>query len=561
MTQCFGFCSGSSGQSSWSNGAITAVKHHQGVSGSPNSLSTEDRQKKKELDSLLADAMKTLTFEEQQEQLEALHGVAHQITEEPALIDNALGELDDCLTTIKKEGTAYETAENMSNDYVSDRAFRLMFLRGNRYDAKASADQMLRFFEAKQSLFGTEKLVKDITMKDLSEDDLACLRAGALQHTGHDRSKRGIIFQVAGLRAFRVLENELRARYYVTMRALRSEELQLRGAVAIRYSVGNLKDSKNGEGYLQHIRLRKSLPIRYEGLHVASDDPRQVFLGNVALSVMGSKLRARYRIHHGSHVECLYRLATYGISSDMLPLTASYDVNLQQHLQWFQSCLMEDMCSLSIVTQASMLTTEPNVNDALFICCKKSRSLGNDRLRMLVKDMSEMYDAGNNEKKKSIVNQMISEIQQPGGRFLQHVKGSVAVWEILPPKETRAKITQIFRNYRRSNSKHNKAKERAQISNNALPTDVVFGRMERNRGTNLLYCLIKDKFEEYEALDRGTKLTVVDSIINKMKAEGSRFLQPTEDFCGYVELSDEMVRNRVSKYFRNHRRHVRKGAS
>lgn len=521
-------------------------------------LSSEDRQKREEIDSLLSDAMKTLTFEEQQEQLELLHGVALQITEEPAVMDNALQDLDFCLKAIK-ENTAYETAENKSNKYVSDRAFRTMFLRGNRYDAKAAADQMLRFFEAKQKLFGTEKLVKDITMKDLDEDDLACLRTGCIQHIKHDRSKRGIIFQAPGLRKFQKLENELRARYYVTMRALRSDEVQLRGAVAIRYGVGSLKDAKNGEGYLEHIRLRKSLPIRYEGVHVASDDPRQVLLASVALTAMGSKLRARYRIHHGSHVECLYRLATYGISSNVLPLTATYEANLDYHLNWLHSCLMDDLGTYTTEAQPPLLTTEPNVDDALFICCRKSSSLGNDRLRLLVKEMFDMYDAGNNETKKSIVDQMTSEIRQSGGRFLQHVKGTVAVWEVLRPQQTRAKITQIFRNYRRANSKL-KTKERALISDGPLPNDVVFGRMERNRGTNVLYCLIKERFEEYEAMDHGMKLTVVDSVVNMLKGEGSRFLQPTEDFRGYVELNDASVRTRVSKYFQNHRR-LRKGVN
>ncbi|CAJ1932766.1 unnamed protein product [Cylindrotheca closterium] len=558
MTECFQFCSASSGNSisSSNDGATYSVKHHhQDHNGgdSPNiMLSAEDRQKKKEMDSLLSEAMKTLTFKEQQEQLEALHGVAHEMTEEPSLIENAIRDLDDCLKTTK-EGTAYEAAERRSNEYVSNRPFRLMFLRANRYDSKAAADQMLMFFEAKQKLFGAEKLVKDITMKDLDEDDLACLRTGCFQHIGYDRSNRAVVFQGPGLRAFRILDNELRLRYYLTMRLLRSEGVQRRGAVAIRYSVGNLKDNKNGEGYLEHIRLRKSLPIRYEGVHVASDDPRQVLLANVALAAMGSKLRTRYRIHHGSHVECLYKLATYGISAKILPLTATYDIDLKLHMEWFQSCLMDDMSSHFTAAQSPILTTELNANDALFMCCKKSHTSGNDRLRKLVKETSGMYDAGNYETKKSIADKVINEIQEPGGRFLQHVKGSVAVWEVLPPKEIRAKTTQLFRNYRRSSSKNN-VKERTLVSAGALPNDVVFGRSERNRGTNLLHCLIKDRFEEYEALNRGKKLIVVNSIVDQLKGEGSRFLQPTKDFRGYVELSDELVRNRVSKYFQNHRR-------
>ena len=62
-----------------------------------------DQQKKNEIDSLLSEAMTTLTFEEQQEQLKVLHGVAHPIKKAgtPTLIVNTLRQLDDCLKAAK----------------------------------------------------------------------------------------------------------------------------------------------------------------------------------------------------------------------------------------------------------------------------------------------------------------------------------------------------------------------------------------------------------------------------------------------------------------------------
>ena len=116
-------------------------------------LTAEEQQQKQEIDSLLLDAMNDLTFEEQQEQLEGLHGVARPLAEEPQTVAKALQLLDDQLNAVKG-GSAYEAAEALSKKYVSANAFRMMFLRANGLDAQAAAGQMLRFFEAKQKLFG-----------------------------------------------------------------------------------------------------------------------------------------------------------------------------------------------------------------------------------------------------------------------------------------------------------------------------------------------------------------------------------------------------------------------
>ncbi|KAL3944647.1 MAG: hypothetical protein SGBAC_001254 [Bacillariaceae sp.] len=182
-----------------------------------------------EIDELLSDALNILTFEEREEQEEALHGVAKDIVEEASLIDNALNELEAHLF-IQKADTVYETAETMSAHYVSQRAFRIMFLRCTRYDVKAAADQMLRFFEMKQNLFGNKKLVKDITIEDLDEDDRASLRTGWTQLCGRDRSGRMVIIQLPGACKVKTLQSELRARYFILMNALKSEQTQLRGS-------------------------------------------------------------------------------------------------------------------------------------------------------------------------------------------------------------------------------------------------------------------------------------------------------------------------------------------
>jgi hypothetical protein len=104
-----------------------------------------EKRSKEELDSTLAKSMAQLTFDERQSEQEDLHGVSETIAEDHDQVEKSLRELNDHLDRIKR-GSAYEIAEGMDLSYVTDRDFRIMFLRGNRYDVKSSAEQMIKFF-------------------------------------------------------------------------------------------------------------------------------------------------------------------------------------------------------------------------------------------------------------------------------------------------------------------------------------------------------------------------------------------------------------------------------
>eukprot|EP00526_Cylindrotheca_closterium_P010563 CAMPEP_0113632328 /NCGR_PEP_ID=MMETSP0017_2-20120614/16802_1 /TAXON_ID=2856 /ORGANISM="Cylindrotheca closterium" /LENGTH=396 /DNA_ID=CAMNT_0000542877 /DNA_START=56 /DNA_END=1243 /DNA_ORIENTATION=+ /assembly_acc=CAM_ASM_000147 len=396
-------------------------------------MTREDEQETQEIHSLLSEAMNTLTFEERQEQQEVLHGVDRDIGEEAIFIDKALRELDEHLILIRN-GTVYELAETMNAGYVGARAFRIIFLRGNRYDAKTSANQMLNFFEMKQQLFGNEKLVKDITIDDLDEDDREALKLGIFRLAGRDTSNRQIMVGMPGLRNLRNLhvQNELRARFYTTMHALSSEQTQMKGVVTIMYTVGNFKDRSKGVGGLEHRRLKLSLPIHTAAFHFCLDDPEQYLLLKVALRAASAKSRARVKVHYGSHLECQYLLASYGISKELLPLTATYEVDMHRHLNWVESCVSgtnQTNVGEHPVPKTAVVT-EPTANDVLYMGGDRSNNTGNVHLRNLVAEWSETYDdSETNEAKRRIVYEVIEEVHRSGGRFLnQEVVDGASVW-------------------------------------------------------------------------------------------------------------------------------------
>jgi hypothetical protein len=147
-------------------------------------------------EALLAQEMSRLSVQERTQALEELHGVADLTIEDPASVDRHLKEFD--LEVSRRKNQAYILAECRSKEYVSSREFRLMFLRADCFDIRAAAQRLMNFFERKLTLFGEERLTRDIALEDLSQDDLKFLESGFLQElVDTDRSGRTVycIFQ------------------------------------------------------------------------------------------------------------------------------------------------------------------------------------------------------------------------------------------------------------------------------------------------------------------------------------------------------------------------------
>mmetsp|Transcript_16058 Transcript_16058/g.39331 ORF Transcript_16058/g.39331 Transcript_16058/m.39331 type:complete len:603 (+) Transcript_16058:198-2006(+) len=582
---CFGLCNNTNNNEGGRTAGInnnprSKSSHHQQQmipqqDGLLFSLTSDDEQKKQEVEALLSQALNGLTFEERQEQQEVLHGVDNRIAEDPTLTEAALKVLDNHLMS-SKHGTKYEVAESMDPDYVSARDFRLMFLRTDRYDAKAAANRILRFFDMKHDLFGEDKLAKDITMEDLDQDDIACLKTGSLQPAGIDLSGRLVFSQFPGLRKFKKLENELRAQYYITMSVVKSETTLIRGCVWIIYAIGDeFKDSSGGRGYAECAGLQMTIPPYKASIHCTFDRLHDYLVQNLAIKVMPMKMRARMKLHYGSHTECQYQLSTFGILPGLLPLTPSTsEMNLERHLEWVQSRYSAEglLDSSPMETESSLnsnsSSTTPNPNDVLSGGNTRSNNMGNQRLVALVREYSQSYgDAKTDRLKRQVVSEIVDKIHDSGGRFLKQQQvvqqeGSnnntvVVVWEEMTPHEVRKKIMQAFRNLRR---RLDASKQKVVVGNlidgQPRPHDVIFGRVQ-NPGSELLQRLIKEHSEEYESLDRGMKMRLVETIIQRIQCVGGRFLQPaaTEDHNGrWREIPNEAARERISKYFRNNRR-------
>ena len=133
-----------------------------------------------EVESRLAKAMNKMSMDERNKVLEDVHGVPTPDIEET--LGFVAGKLDEFDIEIAKEKTTiYETAFVQSKEYVEDPNFRLMFLRSVLFDVPAATKRLMSFLEFKVKLFGIEKLTKEITLSDLTEENINFLKAGLVQ--------------------------------------------------------------------------------------------------------------------------------------------------------------------------------------------------------------------------------------------------------------------------------------------------------------------------------------------------------------------------------------------
>jgi hypothetical protein len=160
-------------------------------------------------DALLAKELNQLTLEQRERVFDDVHGVAKIVEETPIYISERLVELDEEISRTKRR-PAYERALFLSPKHVNDEKFRLMFLRAECFDALKAARRMVKYFEHKLELFGLEKLVKDISLDDLDQDDRATLDAGALHILPRkDSSGRTVMFTMPKLHQYEQPVNQV----------------------------------------------------------------------------------------------------------------------------------------------------------------------------------------------------------------------------------------------------------------------------------------------------------------------------------------------------------------
>ena len=173
----------------------------------------------------IADALSSLSIEERESAILDTHGVSKLEEEEEEFVDQKLIELEYELLKFP-EKKAYYMAKANAPAYVCDRKFRLMFLRADKYNVSAAAKRLVYHFETKLRLFGKDLLGRNIRVSDLNEEEMKSLEDGHGRILPHrDRAGRALLFNTPETYVAPLIENRLRAVWFILMNALRGELL------------------------------------------------------------------------------------------------------------------------------------------------------------------------------------------------------------------------------------------------------------------------------------------------------------------------------------------------
>jgi hypothetical protein len=151
------------------------------------------------IDTLLAQELNQMTFQEREHIHEEIHGVHTLAVDEtkPEFVSHKLRLLERAISDLvpPSQKVAYDEAVRLNSSYVKDETnFRLPFLRAELFDTAKAAFRLTRFLDFMYDLYGPDALMRPMTLADLSPIDMKLMKEGCFQVLpGRDRSGRRML--------------------------------------------------------------------------------------------------------------------------------------------------------------------------------------------------------------------------------------------------------------------------------------------------------------------------------------------------------------------------------
>ena len=173
--------------------------------------------------SSLAKELSQLGVDERNKVMEEIHGVDTLVDEDATFIQTRLERMKFEIDILRervgqenqKEVEDYNRACFLAPtmySYKYNKKFYLMFLRSTKYDPKAAGRKLVTHFRMKAQLFGPDKVGKEITLKDLDEDDTAALKSGYhLFLPTKDSAGRAVCLITSKYANFKTSESQVRS--------------------------------------------------------------------------------------------------------------------------------------------------------------------------------------------------------------------------------------------------------------------------------------------------------------------------------------------------------------
>jgi hypothetical protein len=226
------------------------------------------------------------------------------------------------------------------------------------------------------------------------------------------------------------------------------------------------------------------VPVRVAAIHFCTppNDPFFRILNSVfALCIGGT--RSRLKFHLGEPIELEYKVNSYGIPVDLLPLTSTGNVKTSYLKQWIRLrfAFEEDILAngyerrgggcnhnhnhnrgINTTTAAAAAAARDNKNyDYDMIECPGSSDVvfrpgklvmnhpGNVAFRSLIESKNSLHEIASQSKKFAIAKEVVDTmIEFRGGRFLVWDENPCCWKAITDPNKQRRKVAIAFRNFK-----------------------------------------------------------------------------------------------------------------
>jgi len=238
---------------------------------------------------------------------------------------------------------------------IDDDNFRLRFLRVELFSIQKAVDRFLSYLELTHEFCGDIILDRPIYLSDIvtNKKERTYLKKGHHQILPfRDRSGRKVALDLGP-----IIKNDqeymnimFKIMFYVNDVATRDcVDTQRMGMVSCFETHSWESTSTTLATRRLCSRVMESVPVRYVAMHMCMPESRmlQNFRKTIlqwgfrALSAQLPQLRLITTL--GTEMECRYRLKSYGIPTELYPLTLTGNFKLNHHQQWMKTrLLLED---------------------------------------------------------------------------------------------------------------------------------------------------------------------------------------------------------------------------
>eukprot|EP00534_Pseudo-nitzschia_fraudulenta_P003529 CAMPEP_0201116448 /NCGR_PEP_ID=MMETSP0850-20130426/723_1 /ASSEMBLY_ACC=CAM_ASM_000622 /TAXON_ID=183588 /ORGANISM="Pseudo-nitzschia fraudulenta, Strain WWA7" /LENGTH=581 /DNA_ID=CAMNT_0047380523 /DNA_START=1785 /DNA_END=3530 /DNA_ORIENTATION=+ len=347
-------------------------------------------------------------------------------------------------------------AINSNTCYLNIPEVRIRFLRSKLYDTEEAVIALITFLELSSDIFGDYVADRPIQISDFKTGkEKAALRNSRHQFVPYlDRAGRRILVSVGTGGCHLNAKLMLKIMIYMLWSGSIDAETQRRGIVFVYWPTFDTPNENKftdkqsfsiWESFIRprmtrrmiglYERLAASSIVRFSSIHFCMEDtPPNRTLSNFAAFIVAPQYRPRVKRHFGGFVELKYALTGFGIPADLIPLSHTGKVKTTNHLRCIKSLQLQyerknDRNLPSATDDKEEIMVFPKFYDVFFHKGQRfENNPGNIVFHGLIDSKSSELPMRSSGNGSTIATEIIQEIEQQGGRFLE--LSADDVWEV-----------------------------------------------------------------------------------------------------------------------------------